>query len=160
TSSPAALAVNFPPSITNQPVAQSVIVSSNTMFTVTAGGTAPLAYQWRFNTTNNLGGATNASLTVTNAQATNAGNYTVVVTNNFGSITSSPAALTVNFAPNITNQPATQGVLVGSNATFTVLAGGTAPLAYQWRFNTNNILSGATSASLTITNAQATNAGN
>ena len=48
----------------------------------------------------------------------------------------------------ITTQPQSQGVAVGSNATFMVAAAGTAPLSYQWRFNGATI-SRATNASLT-----------
>jgi probable HAF family extracellular repeat protein len=158
TSSPAALTVNFPPTISAQPSSPvSVIVSNNATFTVTASGTATLIYQWRLNGTN-IGYGTGTSLTITNAQATNAGNYTVVITNNYGSITSSPAALTVNFPPSIGTPPASQSVLVGSNATFSVIAAGTSPLAYQWRFASN--LNGQTNTSYTVTNAQAGNAGN
>jgi alpha-tubulin suppressor-like RCC1 family protein len=58
-------------------------------------GAWPLAYQWQFNGTN-LPGATNLILLLTNVlPADNPGNYSVVVTNNFGSITSSVAVLTV-----------------------------------------------------------------
>jgi probable HAF family extracellular repeat protein len=157
TSSPAALTVNFPPGISAPPSPVSVIVSNNATFTVTASGTATLVYQWRQNGTN-LSYGTGTALTITNCQATNAGNYTVVITNNYGSITSSPAALTVNFPPGISTPPASQTVLVGSNATFSVACGGTAPLAYQWKFAAN--LPGQTNASLTITSAQAGSAGN
>ena len=61
---------------------------------VTADGTTALNYQWNFNGTN-IDWATNASLTITNVQLSQAGNYSVLVTNVFGSITSSNAALTV-----------------------------------------------------------------
>jgi hypothetical protein len=61
-------------------------------------------------------------------------------------------------APFIFSQPTNQAVLVGSNVLFSVLASGTAPLSYQWRFNDTNI-SGATSSSLLLTNAQVTQAG-
>jgi len=60
-----------------------------------AGGLAPLRYQWRFNGVN-IANATNSALTLSNIQTTNAGNYTAVVTNSAGSITSNPALLTVN----------------------------------------------------------------
>ena len=68
------------PSITAQPQGQVVNAGSNATFTVTAAGTAPLSYQWRFNNTN-LASATNASYTRTNVQANTTGEYTVVVTN-------------------------------------------------------------------------------
>lgn len=64
-------------------------------FTVEADGTPCLFYQWYFNDTNAIAGATNASLTLTNIQLTNAGNYSVTVTNQYGSATSDDAALTV-----------------------------------------------------------------
>ncbi len=151
--------LSAPPVITNQPSSQTVNAGSNSTFTVGATGTPPLNYQWRFNTTNNLAGATSASLTVTNAQFTNSGNYTVVVTNSAGSVTSAVAVLTVNAPPIITTQPTNQTVLVGSNVVFVVGAIGTAPLRYQWRFNTAD-LTGETSASLSIMNAQTNRAGN
>ena len=61
----------------------------------TAGGAPPLRYQWRFSGVN-ISGATNSSLTLTNLQPTNAGNYVVVVTNGSGATTSTVAVLTIN----------------------------------------------------------------
>ncbi|MDB6024751.1 MAG: Endoglucanase [Verrucomicrobiales bacterium] len=58
-------------------------------------GNGPLKYQWRFNSVN-ISVATNSTLTLANIQATNGGNYTVIVSNSFGSITSAVAKLTVN----------------------------------------------------------------
>lgn len=66
----------------------------NVHFAVSVGGKAPLRYQWLFNGTN-VPAATNAGLAINNAQLTNAGNYSVVVTNSFGSITSSIVSLSV-----------------------------------------------------------------
>jgi len=147
------------PVITNQPAAQAATMTSNVTFTVGSSGTAPLSFQWWFNTTNNLIGATNASLIITNLQSANAGNYSVVVTNLFGSATSAPVALTINYPPSITNQPVNQIVASGNNTTFTVGVGGTAPFSYQWYFNTKTLLTYGTNATLTITNVQSTNAG-
>jgi hypothetical protein len=64
-------------------------------FSVVADGTAPLRYQWFFNTNSALPNATNASYSIASAQLTNAGTYSVRVTNNYGGITSSFALLTV-----------------------------------------------------------------
>src|SRR5207244_2943307 len=75
------------PSITADPQSQTVPPGSNVLFTVAASGAAPLSYQWRFNGTN-IGGATLTSYTRTNAQLTDAGSYTAVVTNTSGSVTS------------------------------------------------------------------------
>ena len=62
---------------------------------VSAGGSAPLRYQWRFNGTN-LPGATNAALTFVSAQLANSGGYSVVITNVAGSVTSLVAMVTVS----------------------------------------------------------------
>ena len=59
-----------------------------------ASGSLPLSYQWNLNGTN-LDGATNTSLTLSNMQLSQAGSYAVLVTNAFGSVTSSNAVLTV-----------------------------------------------------------------
>ena len=88
-----------PPAITNQPASRTVLAGSNVLFTVDASGSAPLDYQWWFNTTNSVGGATNASLTVSNAQPADAGGYRVVVTNASGAATSSVAVLVVRVPP-------------------------------------------------------------
>ncbi len=135
-----------PPTITTQPVSQTIVAGASATFSVVATGTAPLAYQWRLNSAN-IAGATSASLT-----ATQAGDYSVLVSNAAGSVTSSVATLTVLVPPTIITQPQSQSVLAGNSATFTVAATGTAPLNYQWRWNGANI-SGATSASLVTTQA-------
>ena len=84
-----------PPLLTLQPTNQTAIASSNVTFSVAVGaGPVPNVYQWQFNGTN-ISAATNVTLGLTNVQATNQGNYTVVVNNGFGSVTSSIAYLTV-----------------------------------------------------------------
>ena len=83
------------PALTMQPTNQTVIAGSNVTFAVATGsGPVPITYQWQFNGTN-ISWATNISLTLTNVQPPNQGNYDVVVSNNFGSVTSSNAFLTV-----------------------------------------------------------------
>ena len=150
-------AITNPPAITSQPQSQTNSVGANVTFTVTATGTEPLAYQWRFNTTNIVGATTN-SYTINDLQATNAGEYSVVVTNLAGSVTSSNATLTVISAPSISTQPQSQTAAVGQNVTFFVIATGDAPLDYQWRFSGTNI-AGATATNLVINSVQTTNAG-
>jgi hypothetical protein len=86
------------PTILVQPAGQTITATSEATFTVSAAGTPPLRYQWRFNGTN-LAGATGTALTLSNVQPAQAGNYLVVVTNAFGSVASSNAVLTVNRIP-------------------------------------------------------------
>ncbi len=85
---------DLPPLITVQPAGQTVLAGTNVTFSVTASGSPPLGYQWQLNS-NNVAGA-NATLTLTNVQLANAGNYSVIVSNPFGTVTSSNALLTVN----------------------------------------------------------------
>ena len=82
------------PAITTQPVSQTVTQGMIATFSVTATGSAPLSYQWRFGQTN-LTGRTSQTLTISNAQPTAAGTYSVVVSNVGGLATSSNALLTV-----------------------------------------------------------------
>lgn len=145
------------PTIATQPQAMAVNLGSNATFSVVAGGATPLYYQWRFNAANLLA-ATASSYTRTNAQPGDAGNYSVVVSNSLGSISSSNALLTVNVPPSITSQPLSQTVPLGQSATFSVSAVGSAPLVYQWRFN-GLAIAGATSSAYTIAFAQPTNSG-
>lgn len=83
-----------PPAVTLPPQSTNVLVGANVTFTVTATGTAPLAYQWRLHGAA-LPGATGTALTLVNVQPSNAGPYTVLVSNLFGAVTSAPALLEV-----------------------------------------------------------------
>lgn len=87
-----------PPTIVSQPQAQTVYAGETAAFSVTASGSSPLNYQWSLNQTN-LAGATNSAISIANAQTSNAGSYTVTITNSAGSITSSTALLTLVSAP-------------------------------------------------------------
>ena len=80
------------PLITTQPANQTVIHGSNVTFSVTVLGTPPLAYQWYFNGTN-LSGETTSSHSLFGVTLADAGDYLVVVTNLYGSVTSSLARL-------------------------------------------------------------------
>ncbi len=154
------LAGTNPPTITSHPASQTIVLGQDAQFAVVASGTGPLSYQWYFNSTNLLAGATGTNLVVTNVGFAQGGGYQVVVSNVAGAVTSTVAMLTVQpVAPSISSQPTNFAVVVGSTAQFTVSAGGTAPLAYQWFFNsTNPIASGGTT--LTLTNVQFSQAGN
>ncbi len=82
------------PIITSQPQSQTVLAGLNATFSVVATGTSPLSYQWSVNGVP-ISGSTSSSLSLTNVQPANGGNYAVVVSNSFGSVTSSSATLTI-----------------------------------------------------------------
>ena len=115
------------PSITIEPVSQTVTTGQTATFTVVAAGTAPLSYQWRKSGTAISGATASTYTTPATTSADNGSQFTVVVSNTAGSVTSSAATLTVSaaaVAPSITTQPASQTVTVGQTATFTVVAAG------------------------------------
>lgn len=150
-------AIPTPPFILNNPQSRTAVLSSNTSFTVSFGGTMPLSYQWQHAGTN-LPGTTSATLNLTNVQFSSAGDYRAIASNGGGSATSQVATLTVIFPPSITDQPVGQTVIAGQSAQFNVGAIGTDPLYYQWRHETTN-LPGATDPILFIAKAQLQHAG-
>ncbi len=88
------------PAITTQPVGSTNVTGTTATFTVASTGTAPLAYQWRLNGTNltnagDISGAATTTLALANVQTNQTGNYSVVVTNAYGTVTSSVAVLLV-----------------------------------------------------------------
>ena len=148
TSNTAALTVNTLPSITTQPVSQVVTAGQTASFSVTAAGTAPLGYQWRKNGANISGATASTYTTPATTSSDNGAQFSVVISNVAGTVTSSAASLTVNTPPLISVQPTNQNVVIGQTATFSVTATGTAPLSYQWQKN-GTAIGGATSSSYT-----------
>jgi Immunoglobulin I-set domain/Immunoglobulin domain len=152
------------PSIVTQPSPTNAILGSNASFTVAASGTSPLVYLWQKGGTalsngGRVSGSTTTTLTIASVTNSDVANYSVVVSNSAGSVTSSPAALGVIIPPKVTTQPSNNTVIAGGNVSFSVTASGTAPLSYQWLFNGGNI-SGQTSATLSLINVTTNNAGN
>jgi len=105
------------PVITVQPANELAATGTDAIFGVTVTGASPLVYQWFFNN-NPLPAATNASLTIPAVQTTNQGNYSVLVTNFYGAVLSSNAALRIRLLDHFTWSaiPSPQFV----NAPFTV----------------------------------------
>ncbi len=148
TSALATLTVRVPPNVTGDPASQTVNPGDPASFTVTATGTGPLGYQWRKGGMG-ISGKTSATLTLASCVAGDAGSYDCVVTNLAGTATSAAATLTVRTVPSITTPPASQTIVQGNPVTFSVVAAGTGPLAYQWQRSTTN-LPGATGTSYSI----------
>jgi len=90
----------LPPIIVMQPTNQAVLMSESARFDVEAAGAPPLYYQWQFNGTN-LVDATDAAYTIAAVQLVDAGSYSVVVSNAFGSVASSNAVLSVIPLPDV-----------------------------------------------------------
>jgi hypothetical protein len=153
-SAPAVLTVDAgvsAPTITAQPVSQTVIIGTSATLSVTATATPAPTYQWQKNGVA-IAGATAASLTLNPVAVADAGSYTVVVTNSAGAVTSAAAVLTVGVAvsaPTITAQPVSQTVIAGASATLSVTATGTPTPTFQWQKN-GVAIAGATGASLTL----------
>lgn len=82
------------PYVATQPVSQFVSVGTNITFNVVASGTGPLSYQWQFNG-NSIANATNNTYSISNVLTSEEGNYQAVITNRYGSVTSTVCSLTI-----------------------------------------------------------------
>ncbi len=148
TAGPATLTVTTAPVITTPPANQTVTAGQTATFSVVATGTGPLTYQWSKGGVP-IVGATSSTYTTPPTVAGDSGSvFTVTVTNSSGTVTSSPATLTVNTAPVVVTPPANQTVNAGQTATFSVTASGTGPLTYQW-FKGGAAIAGATASTYT-----------
>ena len=161
-SATARLTVLHHPLITQQPAAQTVSSGASVSFRVAAFGSGMLSHQWFLNGAE-IAGATATNLIITNAQLRHAGNYTVQVTDNNGSITSNPAKLTVLVRPTVTLQPVSQSAVVGETVVFSTAATGLLPMGFSWRRNgriVTNVVMNQSTCFWAIYNVQLTNAGN
>ena len=151
-----ALAVMPKPSISTQPLSSTINTGEHATFGISATG-EQLCYQWRKNGIP-ISGATNAVYALPNVQKDDQGTYDIVVSNPGGSVTTSPATLTV-VGPLLTLQPAQRQVLSkGEDATFSVSATGTGDLSYQWYHN-GLAIAGGTYSILTVSNIKYTDSG-
>lgn len=119
-------------------------------FYVVASGSISMKYQWQRNGVNIIGATSSWYFGAAQNTSDNGAIYTVVVSNAAGSVTSSPAVLTVNppVAPSILVPPVSTTVFVGQTATFSALFSGMPAPTYQWKRNGVNI-DGATGFSYT-----------
>jgi hypothetical protein len=145
------------PQITTQPLTQSACDSSSVEMFVTASGTDPLAYQWRYGGSP-VPDATNSVLYLNSISGPQFGDYDVIVSNNLGSVTSVVATVSSACPVFITVAPASQAVVVGNPAIFNVAATGDGPLSYQWRKN-GVVIGDATNASYGIPSVLTPDAG-
>lgn len=159
TSQAVPLTILYPPAFTIQPPASTVACAGQTV-TLSASTTGTsLRYQWQRNGVNLTGAsATNATLTLANVSPSISGQYTLVLANGCGQVSSAPATLEVSAPPSIATPPATQTRYAGESATFSVALATPTPATYQWRRNGTN-LAGATQPTLTLPVVQTADAG-
>jgi len=148
---------NGPPVFLRQPTSVTSDAGTTVTFSVDAGGSQPLSFQWlrggmALAEGGNRAGTCTWVLTLTNVLGADAGGYSVVVSNGLGSATSAVATLEV-IDPLIAVQPLSQVGQLGQTLTLSVTASGTAPFAYQW-WKDGAALAWGTWASLTLTNFQ------
>ncbi len=142
------LQVGTLPAITTQPVGQTVLAGQTVTLTAAASGSPTPTYQWQLNGAN-LANATGSTLVLANIGTTQAGSYTVVVSNPVGSVTSNPANVTVNVNAHLINlssrsyvgtgaQVLVAGFVVAGNGTKQVLVRGDGPALTT--FNVTGVL--------------------
>jgi len=167
-SDPAAVIVRVPstsPIIIEQPQDQTVTLGGSASFSVKASYSGDdlggLRLQWQFNG-KAIPGATGFGLLLQNVQFSQAGRYTVMVSNSAGSVISRAATLTVTppaSTPAFSAQPQSQTVHEGSTVVLAVSATGSAPFSFQWQWNAVN-LAGATTSVLILNKVTLNQAGN
>ncbi|MGA2749679.1 MAG: Ig-like domain-containing protein [Verrucomicrobiota bacterium] len=151
------IGLGAPPTILTQPQSRPTTPGGGASFSVAVVGTTNFYYQWQFDG-GNIARATNSSYSLTNAQRTAVGSYVVIVSNAITTVTSAPAVLTLQSSPFIVAGPTNETVPLGNRAGFSVTAGGSNTLFYQWYFDGGKIAK-ATATSYTIASAQYANAG-
>jgi uncharacterized delta-60 repeat protein len=153
-----ALIADGAPWLVAGPTNRIAFTGTSAEFAVLVAGATPISLQWQFQGTN-LPGATGARVALPEVKFSDAGNYCVVASNEFGIVTSPLATLTVlGCQPFIVRQPAAQSALPSGQAAFDVVADGSRPLWYQWCFD-GAALPGATNATLLLSNLIPDNAG-
>jgi hypothetical protein len=156
-------AVDAAPVISGHPTSRSISEGASVTFSVTAEGNPVPAFQWRKDGVE-IAGATEASFVIPAVSSSDAGDYTVVVNNSLGSITSNVATLTIaDTAISIISAPVSIDVGPNSPGILSVVASASTPLSYQWfRFQSGEglrILSGQTSPTLNLPQVTASDMG-
>ena len=166
TSDIVSLTVNAP-NIDTQPMSQDLCFGDDATFSVAAsGGAAPLTYQWQSDCSGsfmNIAGETAASLSITNISSGDRCDYQVIITDANGcELTSDVATLDASSPTSVTTQPMPTTACAGDDASFTIVMRSTT-VTFQWQSDCSGTfmdIAGATSATYTITAAQAANACN
>jgi uncharacterized repeat protein (TIGR03803 family) len=171
TSAVAVLSVEAPPSITTQPATNvTVLVDGTVNLSVAASGPGGLTYQWFFGsaqlmdglatTGETITGSSTPNLSITQAQGSDSGSYTVVVSNPYGSTGSHVSVVTVGVGPGV-SAPANVTAVLGQTGTLSVTpTAGTVPLHFQWeKVGSTTAIPNSTNATLILANVTASTAG-
>jgi hypothetical protein len=145
------------PQIVSQPVGGTIAEGSSFTFQVAASSDLAVTYQW-FKNGSLIAGATVTSFQIVQASASDDADYTVTISNGYGSVSSVPAHLAVLQLPKIVAGPASQTVAEGSPLNLTVETAGTGTFEYQW-FKNGSAVAGATGPVLVIAEAAPGDAG-
>lgn len=147
------------PAIIRQPLATPVFSGSRVLLNVGAVGSGTLRYQWYWNNSA-IPAATNATHNLPSVENSQSGNYSVIVSNTMGVVTSSNAVLWVSNAPPSFPVPMTAQVAeAGGTVRFMPVIHGSLPRTYQWQFQGSNLI-GRTAAELQLLNVQVAQEGN
>lgn len=155
--SPAPAPVATLPTITSQPIDRIVTAGSSFTLSVSASGTAPLAYQWRKDGFT-LPGATSGSYSISAANVGHGGSYVVIVSNSAGSVSSVTARVTVGSPPTFVTQPGAQTIAVGTPLTLSATVADLPAPNFQW-FKDGSPVAAATSATYSLPVARTSDAG-
>ena len=121
-----------PPTLWLLPKTTTNNAGANVTIPAGAHGSAPLIYQW-YKNGSAVSAQTNSSLAYTPANISDAGDYTLVVTNNYGAVTSSVVTLFLYGAPVVQQQSLTDiRVFAGTSPTLRATVSGAQPVTYQW----------------------------
>ncbi len=160
TSNRATLTVNTLPVVTTQPTSQTIAAGNSVTFTAAGTGSPAPTVQWEVSVNGGVTfsplGVNSTTLFLSAVPSSNDGyEYEAVFTNGAGSVPSTPATLTVHYAPVVTGQPSSQTVTGESSVVFTAVASGDPTPTVQWQVSTNggssfSSISGATSTTLGV----------
>ncbi len=153
TSDTAALTIESPPVITKLTESMTVLRGDTIELSVTATGDEPLSYQWSKGGTE-VEGATGSNLTLADASQSDAGDYTVTVSNAVSEVVSNVVSVTMPEPVRIVTQPQDVFAVAGASATMTVVVEGSEPIEYYWMHDAKWV-DGGRGSTLSLSNLQA-----
>ena len=163
----ASLTVNYAPSVTTNPTTQTINTGGTASFAAAAAGNPAPGVQWEVSTDGGttfspISGATSTTCSFTTSVSDNGKQYEAVFTNALGSMTTTVASLTVDYAPGVTTNPTSQALTAGRTASFTAAASGNPTPGVQWAVSTDggttfSLISGATSTTYSFTTSVSDN---